>query len=119
MTAGGRKVVAVGLLAAVVLGPSGCGQGRQTAAVTATAAEVDHVDRPHYERLKKGMTPVQVANELGKGRRLEPEEYAKYLGRPLDPGLETEVYVWGSGDRNIVAVFRNGKLDSKVAHGIR
>jgi hypothetical protein len=118
MTASGRKVVVVGLLVVVGLGPSGCGQDRQTAAVTGKAAEIDYVDRPHYERLKNGMTPVQVANELGMGRRLEPEEYAKYLGRPLTPSLETEVYVWGSGARNIVAVFRNGKLDSKVAHGI-
>jgi hypothetical protein len=119
MSAGGTKVVAVGLLVAVVLGPSGCSQGRQTPAVTGTAAEIDHVDRPHYERLKNGMAPVQVANVLGRGRRLEPEEYAKHLGRPLEPGLEIEVYVWGSGDRNIVAVFRNGKLEAKVAHGIR
>jgi hypothetical protein len=103
----------------MVLGAPGCGQSRQTEAVTGTAAEIDHVDRPHYERLKNGMTPVQVANELGKGRRLEPDEYAKYLGRPLEPSLETEVYVWGSGSRNIVAVFRNGKLDSKAAHGIQ
>jgi outer membrane protein assembly factor BamE (lipoprotein component of BamABCDE complex) len=71
------------------------------------------VSKSNYDKITDGMTKAEVENILGPG-----EKGTSVSVGPVDVKVDSNIYRWHDGDKEITVTFKDGKVVAKTAHNL-